>query len=304
MRRPLTATLIAVVLTLTSLSLHAADITRGFARNTKIVARLDAENLRKQPLFIHAMDQKAGGLVNFTTQIRQWTGLDLDTVKAIWLTVEGEDRAAAILEGEFNADLIADAVYRIDTAQPVQREGVPFAVMLPDDKKPGQFNLAAILDDKTLIIGQPEVADAYIACFTGMEKGLGPDDLAKLGGLKQTDAMLHAVVLGFEEKEIRKNPWMRAITGGELMANLDKELAVNAYIGVANPDMVEPVCRTICGFRDLYATLDPEFRKLQPIQELLLAGLDAKPYEGDVLLTLLIDEETLNEFTDKFLGGR
>lgn len=304
MRRTLTLTLAAVALLLAGPALRAADILKGFSRDTKLVVRVDAQQLRKQPLFIQAMDQKAGGLINFTAQIRQWTGLDLDTVTNIWLAVEGKDMAAVVLEGTFNADLVADAVYRIDTAQPVQREGVPFAVMLPDDKKPGQFNLAAILDDTTLVIGKPEVADAYIACFTGVEKGLSPEQVAKIAPMKGSEAMLHAVVLGFDEADVRKNPWMRALTGGELMANLDKDLAVNAYVGVSNPNMVEPICRTICGFRDLYATLDPQLRKLKPIQELLLAALDAKPADNDVLLTLLIDEETLNEFADKFLGRR
>ena len=270
--------------------------------DTQAVIRVDAQQLRKQPLFVQAMDQKAGGLVNFTAQIRQWTGIDLDTVKNIWVAVEGKDMAVFILEGTFNADLIADAVYRIDTAQPVQREGVPFSVMLPDDKKPGQFNFAAILDDNTMVFGNPEVADAYIACFTGVEKGLPPEQKAKLAAMTDSEAMVHAVLLAFDDAELEKNPWMAAITGGELMANLDKDLAVNAYVSVSNPNMVEPVCRTICGLRDLYATLDPRLRKLEPIQELLLAGLDAKPADNDVLLTLLVDEETLNEFVDKFLG--
>ena len=145
-----------------------------FAPDTMAVVRIDVSQLMAQPLFQEALTLKVGDTQAFFLNIRNYTGVDLASIKEAWIGVQKKDNVAIVLKGAFDLQAIQTQILNIQTAQVVQRPGVPFAVTLPDDKKPGQFNLAAVLDEETMAFGKPDLVDGFLAAYVGNGAGLCP----------------------------------------------------------------------------------------------------------------------------------
>jgi hypothetical protein len=245
-----------------------------------------------QPLFEEVLGAKVGGVDAFFQQIQTYTGVNLSTMTEVWIAVEKKDNALILLKGTFDPQLIASTVLNIDTAQVVQRQGVPFAVTLPDNKHPGQFNLAAVLDEKTMAFGKPELVDTFLAAFKGNGPGLAEDDAARAVAMMKSEGLLTALLLNMPEKEVRKNPWMRLFTHAELVASTTQDdLVIDGRLGLKKPEMREPATKAIEGVRDIYALLDDDLRKLKPMQEMLLEGIKVQPDRQDLVVQLAIPME-------------
>jgi hypothetical protein len=260
-----------------------------FPADTMVVLRIDAAQLMDQRLFQDFLGAKVEGMDAFFQKVQTWTGINLGTLTDVWVGVQKKDHTVLVLKGDFDLQLIQSTVLNIDTAQVVQRPGVPFAVTLPDNKKPGQFNLAALLDKKTLVFGKPDLVDGFLACLKGNGKGLAPEMAARSVGLMKNKQLLSVLLTSLPASEIRKNPWLSLMTHVQGSADAtEKDLVLEARIGLAKPEMREPATKAVEGVRDVYGLLDNNLRKLGPLKEMVLEGITVKPDDKDLVLQLAV----------------
>jgi hypothetical protein len=289
MKRCLPLCLLLVALTTFGQAAKEKPFPACFPADTLVVFRIDAAQLMDQRLFQDVLGAKLGGMDAFFQQVQGWTGVNLNTLTEAWVAVQKKDHVVMVLKGEFDTQLIQSTVLNIDAAQVVQRPGVPFAVTLPDDKKPGQFNLAALLDKKTLVFGKPDLVDSFLACLKGNGKGLPPEVAARAAALMGSKRLLDVLLTSIPASEMRKNPWLSLIAHVQGAASItDTDLVLQAKIGLVKPEMREPATKAIEGVRDIYGMLDDNLRKLGPLKGMLLEGITVKPDEKDLFLELAV----------------
>lgn len=241
-----------------------------FPEETMAVIRLDATHLRMIPLMIELLDTKTKGYDIFVENVKNWVGFDIDAISVCWIGVCGNNRVILVFEGKFDRQAIMDKIPLIDKAQIVQRENSVFAFMLPDDKKPGEFNLAVLREDGTVVLGNPPLVDEFLAADAGHEAGLPPVSAAVVKELLNPRATVQAALLKLPQKELTKNPWMELLANGLIYADLDENLTVHLSLALAKKEALEPLQRMLSGFRDLYAVLDEKQKRLKPIFGALL----------------------------------
>ena len=278
-------------------------VTSCFPAATNAVIRVDAAGLFEDRLFLDFLDRKVGGKIEFFREFRTWTGIDLGTLKAGWVGVIRENQAVIVLDGTFDIPTVQAAVLNIDTVQVVQRPSIPLAIMLPDDKRPGQSNLVAVLDESTLVFGPPDLADAFLAALKGKGEGLPPARAALCASLAGDASLISAAVFGLDEAVFRKAPWLRLFTYGRIQIDsADAQVAANLLLGLRKPEMRAPAAKLIEGARDLYGMLDEDLRKLDPMQAMILEGMVVKPDDKALAVELRLPRETVERMLRPKLG--
>jgi hypothetical protein len=177
----------------------------------------------------------------------------------------------------------------------VQRPGVAFAVMLPDDKRPGEFNLAAMLNEKTIVIGIPDLVDAFLAAWTGTQPGLEADKAKRLAGIADSTAAVDAVILGIAEKDRKKTPWLELFSVAVITADSRENFEMTLRLGVKKPAAADPIRKIVEGIRDVYKNLDPDQRQLDKVIEMLLEHAQVTVDNSDVLIRTRVPAETFEQ---------
>jgi len=277
-------------------STDAGDVVGSFPDECLMVGRLDVHGFRAVPVVRNILDNQLGQAAAFIEQIRTWTGVDLNTATTLWLGVAKKDHGVFVLEGQFDVEEIKGAMLNIDAAQIVPKEFVPIAALLPDEKKPGTYNLGAVLDDRTIVLGQPEVAEHFIDAYTKVAAtGLGKGKLDRVQGLRSSQALFHGFILGLEPQELQKNPWLNYLTHGEFTADVDGDLAVCLSVGVRNPDMVEPLQKILQGLVSVFSKMDEPHRKGDRIQKMLVDNATISAEGSILVLRSKLKEQFINE---------
>ncbi len=282
---------------------RAGEIAASFPDRCTVIGRLDVAAFRAIPVVRQAFDSHGGHMTAFVDQVREWVGVDLDTVRRVWLGVEKDGVAVVALEGAFDAGLIQGGILNIDTAQFVPKEGVPMCVLLPDEKKPGQVNMAAVLDDRTLVLGQPAITEDFIDAFTGVAKGASSARLRQVRGLVDSDPLLHAFIFGVAPKDLEKNPWLNLLSHGELKADLAGDMVIQLAIGSKTPELLKPLQGIVEGALAVYKQMDGRHRKVKPGQKLLLDNMVCSVSEQQIVLESTIPEQALNGLISAKLNG-
>ena len=298
-----TLTLIVLVTCLAAPGAGVGDIPGSFPDSVMALGRIDMAKLREVPAIERAVNNEFGKLQTFCRQIRDWTGVDLDSVDRVWLGVLGDDRAIVVMEGEHDVDTIRDSLMAIEQAQIVPKEGVPIAALLPDDKKPGTFNLGAVLDKRVLVIGQPEATEAFIDAYTGNALGLGEEKRTLTRPLAASQFMVHAFILGMKPEDVAKNPFLRGLTHGELRIDVKGDLHLNLSVGVRKKELLQPIQMLAQGFFNLYAQMD-DVRKRDSLIKRQLFENAAVRIDGDEVVVLSgIEKDVINHLFEQRLSG-
>lgn len=274
---------------------NAKNVSDGFSAKTKIVARIDVTGLKQVPVIDEILQNEIAKVDAFFEQLRLWVGVDLNTVHTVWLGVEGEDQAVIVLKGRFDPELVHAAVTKIPQMQIVQRQLVPVAVMMPDDKKPGKFNLAALLNPTTLALGPPALCDRYIAAFTGKAAGLPEAARPYLAEMEKSPALAHALVLGFEKKALTDAPFLMHLKQGVLKVNFQEKALLDFRIQVTDAEMLAPLQQLASGFLGVFRRLDPSARGDNAVLQVIADNAAAKVVGDELVLTSTADEALLRK---------
>ena len=274
-----------------------------FSPNTLAIMRIDATQVMDQPLFQEFLASKAGNGVPFFEQIQNGTGVDLETIREVWIAPQqGKDRVLIVAKGTFDAQLIEGRVQAIETMQVVQRPGVPLAVILGNNN-PAKTNLAAVLDKETLVFGKPELVDGFLAAFLGKGKGLPPAFAVRASAMLKSKALFAGLLLQLPPKQIKKAPWMALFTHAEGQAFLDDQnVALDVTLGLKKPEMREPATKVLEGVRDLYPLLGENMQKLPQLASMLLEGATIAPDPKNLVIELVLPKEMIEHFLGQKMG--
>lgn len=295
----------AILLTVLAgaVSTQALDVAGSLPAEIKIVVRLDMEKLKSVPVIQRVMDDEFGKVATITEQIRSWVGVDLKRVDTIWVGVEKDEHAVFILDGEFDVEYIRSCLLNVETARMVQRPQVPVAALLPDDKKPGKYNLAAVLDDSTIVFGLPELADKYLAVLTGTAAGLDSAAQVQLDALRDSSALLHAMILGLAPEQVAENPVLAHLEMAEITVDSAPDLLLRAAVTVKNADMLESLRLIAEGLVGMYREFDPAQRGDNQLKNTVIDSVVASVEEGRLLLRSRLPEAMINELIEKQVYG-
>jgi len=298
-----TLALIALATYLAAPGVGAADIVASFPDSVMIIGRIDMTKLREVPVIERAVNDEFGKLQNVCRQIRDWTGVDLDSVDRLWLGIQKEDHAVIVMEGEHAVDTIRDSLMAIEQAQIMPKEGVPIAALLPDEKKPGTFNLGAVLDERVLVIGQPELTEAFIDAYTGKAQGLGEEKRTLTQPLADSQFMVHAFILGMKAEDLAKNPFLSGLSHGELRMDVEGDLHLNLSVGVKKTVLLQPIQMLAQGFFDLYAQMDDVRKRDNLIKRKLFENAVVRIDGDEVIVLSIIEEDVINHLLEQKLTG-
>ncbi|MCK5805550.1 MAG: hypothetical protein KAI66_22145 [Lentisphaeria bacterium] len=277
----------------------AGEIATSFPAKTRVVIRVDADKLRTLPVFQQFLTNKVGDQQEFFQTIKTWSGIDLDSVKEVWVGVLKKDHAVIVLKGDFDLDTIRTAVMQIDTAQVAMRPQVPFSVMLADDKRPGEFNLAALLDDSTVAIGRPELVDEYISSYVTDDFAMSEDRAAIAKDLAGSPWGVDVALFEMGPEELAKNPWMKLISWVRFRGEMKEDLALQLILAPTEEKAALATKNLLDSARTLYLMVPKESQKLKGIKEFLLKNVQTRVVEG----LLLADVTMPGDAGAKLLGG-
>ena len=296
--------------------LSAGEILSSFSDKTLIVAKINVEKVKQVPPIQQALAGQVSNMASFLGQIKLWTGVDLQTTKTFWLGVEKKDYVVIVLEGTFNIDEISDALAAIPNAQLQNKYSVPVAYLLPDDKHPGRQNLAAVLNATTMAFGPPEVAGKFVDNYAGLKadgskataaQALSADNQKKIAVLKDSQALLHAVVLGLEPEQAQQQPFLANLQDAELKGDLDMDLVLKLSVGVKKPEMLEPLQKLADGFLGVTKQMDLWSQPQQPprpdalVKRNLLNNASVAVEGNRVAVHSKIDQAVLNDLISQAL---
>ena len=294
---------LALGLAFLSGALRAGEILSSFPDRVLFVAKFNVDKVKQVPPVKQALGTQISKVASFIGQIRNWTGVDLETVKTFWIGVEKKDFAVIVLEGRFDIEVVKAALAKIPTAQTIPKKDVPIMVQLPDDKNPGKFNMAAVLNPTTLVFGQPGLTESFVDVYSGASPSTNAAVQPQLAVLKDSQALLHGVIFGLDPAELQKTPFLAYLERGELKGDLDKDLLLSLAVGVKKPEMLQSLAKAadgVLGFMRQMEPTTPSGNQGEAVKRRLLENVTVTVENDRVVLRSKLDEALLSEL----IGGK
>ena len=250
---------------------QAEDWCQWLDARAQVVAYINVKALREVPLMAELVNGQ-DAISRFTSQIREWTAIDLDSITDAWVGLHGQDEALVILRGNYNLSVIRGAVGTIDAFRVTTPAGIEFAIAMPDDKKPGKVNMLAFLTDSIAVFGSPALVEEYLH---HRDTETRHPRHAVLASLEKPDHLFECVAFtipngkGDVPEVLIRNLAMARITG-----DAGETASVTLALEPKNEAMVDPLCKLGESLLDLYDLLPPEQVKLGPVKRALIDNAD------------------------------
>jgi len=219
----------------------------------------------------------------FTSTIREWTAVDLDSVTDIWIGFAGQDNGVVVLQGTFNLTSIRSVLGGIDKFHIETPPNAEFAVTMPDDKKPGKVNMAAFLNPTIMVFGPPAVVQTFLDNVTQKRQHAKVADFAMLD--KPTH-MAEVVVLKFPNDD-GKTPRFITENVRRIHLGIDADEAIDAQLTIqpVKPEMVTALAQVGTGLVDMIHLLAPDQIPLQGVPRVILDNAKVTSTKEAVTLT-------------------
>ena len=213
---------IFILTALLSTAVFGADkVFKSFPLRTSLVAKANLDAIKKIP-FVNKLlkDTKNIQLTEIRSAIQEYAGLDILQVKELWMVAGTENEYMFIAKGGFDTLPIESSLRKLNKYGEIKIDGVHFAGLFDDDNKPGEKNLVAILNDSTVILGNPEFGKKYLEVFTGKKTGLDSKALRIVQSVERSKNLVHAKTVNvYVPEKDKNNPVLNNIESGELVVD-------------------------------------------------------------------------------------
>lgn len=219
----------------------------------------------------------------FTSTIREWTAVDLDSITDIWFGVAGKDNAVIVLQGTYNLTSIRSVLGGIDKFHIETPPNAEFAVSMPDDKKPGKVNMAAFVSPTILVFGPPALVQAFLDNVTQKRQHA---QLADFALLDKPSHMIEIVALKFPNDD-GKTPRFITENVRRLHLGVDADEAIDAQLTIqpAKPEMAVALAQVGTGLADMIRLLPPDQIPLQGVPRVILDNARVTSTKEAVILS-------------------
>jgi hypothetical protein len=247
-----------------------------------ILGYASVKSVRGVPLIAQLVNG-TDNISKFTSTIREWTAVDLDSITDIWFGVAGQDNAIFVLQGNFNLATIRGVLGGIEKFRLETPPNAEFTVTMPDDKKPGKVNTAAFLSPTILVFGPPALVQAFLDNVTQKRQHT---QLADFAMLDKPAHMVEIVVLKFPNDD-GKTPRFITENIRRLHVGVDAAEAIDAQLTIQpiKPEMVPALAKIGTGLADMIQLLPPDQIPLQGVPRVILDNAKVTATAEAVILT-------------------
>jgi hypothetical protein len=215
-------------------SVSGRDVLSALPGDTKLVARIDLNQLRENKFYQQIEDANLDKYEQFQQMMVMLSGIDIEQIEKAWIAGKEKEQGLVVLEGKFDPARITAAVSMHQQIEQVKLDNCPLAVKLPDQKRPGEYNLAALLNNSVLVVGRPEYLKEFVKIYgTAKQKGLDKEKLEKARGFFENKAVCRAFLLDLP-KEMRQNFVFANVKSGEGILTLGDDLCVELKLITGN----------------------------------------------------------------------
>jgi hypothetical protein len=233
---------------------RAENWCQWMADSSTIFGYANVRGVREIPLIAQLVNGQ-DTVSRFTSQIREWTAIDLDSVTDVWFGVTGKDDALFVLQGNYNLATIRGVLGGIEQFRVETPPNAEFTVRMPDDKKPGKVNVAAFLNPRIIAFGPPHQVEKFLDNVAQKRVHPKAPDFAML---EKPSHLVEVVLLKFPNDDGKAPPFITENTrrihlGVDAGETIDFQLTFQP----ANQAMVEPLSRAASGLTDLLHLIPP-----------------------------------------------
>ncbi|NQU37974.1 MAG: hypothetical protein HQ526_10325 [Actinobacteria bacterium] len=298
MKRP--AIIFSVAICLLSGLAQAENWCQWFPSECQVFAYLNTKALRQVPMVTELLNgqDKAS---QFIGQIRQWTAIDLDSITDAWVGFSGNDDVVVVLKGAYNLSVIRGTVGAIETFRITTPPNAEFAVLMPDDKKPGTVNMLAFVTDTIMVFGKPNRVEGVLQNRDDETKHPRGEQLA---ALEQPAHILDSLIFGIPDNN-GKVPAI--LTQNLALAKLTADANTNAEISLTlqptKPDMVAPLQKLGEGLIEVYGQVPTDQVRLDAFPKVLLGNAKVTGTPESVVISTAFPLAMVRGLIAAKLGG-
>ena len=231
---------ISLVLALLSTSVFGIEKAfKSLPVRTSLVAKINLESI-KEIAFVDSFlnDPSNIKVSEMRSAIKAYAGLDIMDIKEIWAVAGTENEFLFIAKGGFDTLPVEKSLRNLNKSGEIKMDGVHFAGLFDDDDKPGKKNMIAILDDQTVVLGEPGFCKKYLEVFTGQKTGLDSKGLKIVQSIERSKNLIHAKTVNlYIPIKDNANPILNNIKSGELVIDQNsKYLTARLDADVKDPN--------------------------------------------------------------------
>ena len=279
-----------------SFSAQAEDLISKLPATTKVVAKLNLDRLRKSKFYANIEQENLAKLDLAQDKIAEQIGIDLKQVSYVWLAGVKKKEGMLVLKGTFDTETIREAISEKPSCQIVDRENCELAVYVTKRNGRGK-DLAVILDEKTMAIGEPAFVDTFILTFQGNGNGLAKDKIEKTKVALAKDALFQGILL--EMPEDQQNLLAAAVVNGNATLDVTDKISCTADITMTNDENAKAATQIITGLVAMYELKQPETFKGEIVKESILKNLKIEQNGSKVNINGGIGAEVLKQLIGK-----
>ncbi len=213
---------IILAVCLLSTSVFGVDkVLKSLPIRTSLVAKFNLEDIKKIKFIKNYLEDTNNiKVAEFRSAILGYTGLDVMKVKELWVVTGTDNELMFIARGGFSTIPVEQSLRKVNKYGDLKIPGVHFASMFDDESKPGKKNLIAILNDSTVILGDPKFGQKYLDVYTGKKTGITSKELKIVEKLEKSKNLVHAksINLYIPPKEMN-NPILSNIKSADLVVD-------------------------------------------------------------------------------------
>ncbi|MCM8526150.1 MAG: hypothetical protein NE327_06510 [Lentisphaeraceae bacterium] len=213
---------IFIAIALLSTSAFGVDkMLKSLPLRTSLIAKIDLDAIKKIN-FVNTLlnDSSNIKIAEIRSAIQSYAGLDIMKIQQLWVVAGTENEFMFIARGGFDTLPVESALRKLNKYGEIKVDGVHFAGLFDDDNKPGKKNMIAILDDKTVLLGEPKFGQNYLEVFTGKQSGLGAKALKIVQSVEKSKNLVHAKTVNvFVPADQAGNPFLTNLEHGEMVVD-------------------------------------------------------------------------------------
>lgn len=276
-------------------AVQAGDLISKLPKTTKVLAKINLDRLRKSQFYANIEQENLAKLDQAQNKIAEQVGIDPKSISSVWLAGVKKNEGMLIIEGQFEADTIREAMSNKPECQIIDRAGCELAAYCEKKNGSGK-NLAVIIDKTTMAIGEPAFVDAFIASFKGTNV-LAGDKVEKAKAALAKDVLFQGILL--EMPGGQKNPLVGAITDGNATLDVTDKITCTADITLSNEEKAKTATMMLNGLIAMYEMKQPQNYKGEIVKESILKNLNIEQNGNKININGGLDAEVLEQLIRK-----
>ena len=165
---------------------------------TSLVAKFNLDDIKKVVFIKNYLEDKNNlKVTELRTAIKSYAGLDIMKVKELWIVTGTENEIMFFARGGFSTLPVEEALRKVNKYGDMKIPGVHFAALFDDENQAGKKNLIAILNDSTVMLGDPKFGQKYLDVYSGKKTGITSKELKIIEKLEESKKLVHAKSVNF-----------------------------------------------------------------------------------------------------------